>query len=444
MTSGDNGVAPARAIAAHVLERVWTDEAFASATLDAEIKRLPQLDARDKALATELVYGVLRTEGALLSRIGELAAKKGWQNDAKVKAHVLIGAYALLFLDRIPAFAAVSEATAGARGAGGPHVGGFANALLRKLAEAPKTMSLEEAAVVSAPGWLRGALRKSLGRAGASAYLSAGPVPPPIGIALRDAGEREAWLARLIEGSPDAEIALGAASPHAILIRGAGRVHALAGADEAWIVQEEGAQVVALAVGARRGERVLDACAGRGNKAWLLGAAIGSEGRLEAADLYPDKIEALRESAAGRGVHATHAIDWTVGVGDVPDDFDRVLVDAPCTGIGTLRRRPEIAAKRSPESIATLAELQVAITRRAATRARIGGRVIYAVCSVLNEEAEAVVARLLEPSDDLALEAAPFDSPEVADLTGDATSLRLLPHVHRTDGYFVASFVRAR
>jgi 16S rRNA (cytosine967-C5)-methyltransferase len=439
MTGGDNGVAPAREVAARVLERVWTDDAFASAALDAEIKRRPQLDARDKALATELVYGVLRTEGALASRLGELAAKKGWQNDAKVKAPILIGAYALLFLDRIPAFAAVSEATAGARAAGGPHVGGFANALLRKLADAPKTMKLEDAIVSSAPGWLRGALRKSLGRAGASAYLAAGPVPPPIGIAVRDAGEREAWRARLAESAPNAEIALGAASPHAILVRGAGRVHALAGADEAWIVQEEGAQVVALAVGARPGEKVLDACAGRGNKAWLLGAAIGGEGRLEAADLYPEKLDALRESAAGKSVHATHAIDWTVGVGDVASDFDRVLVDAPCTGIGTLRRRPEIAAKRSLESVADLAALQVAITRRAATRARIGGRVIYAVCSVLTEEAEAIVTRLLEPTDELTLELIPFESRD-----DHASSFRLLPQVQRTDGYFVASFVRTR
>ena len=172
-------VSPARAIAARVLERVYRDEAFASAVLDAELTRHPQLDGRDRALATELVYGVLRTEGALAARIATIAPKKGWSTDPRVRAHVLIGAYTIAFLDRIPAFAAVSEATSGAREAAGPRVGGFANALLRKLSEAPRNLSLEEAVVASAPGWLRGALRKTLGRAGAAAYLSAGPVPPP-------------------------------------------------------------------------------------------------------------------------------------------------------------------------------------------------------------------------------------------------------------------------
>ncbi len=437
-------MSPAREVAARVLERVWSDDAFASAALDAEIKRRPQFDGRDRALATELVYGVLRTEGALTARIAKLAARKGWSTDPRVRAHVLMGAYALTFLDRVPAFAAVSEATAGARAAAGPHVGGFANALLRRLSEAPRDLSLEAAVVESAPGWLRGALRKSLGRAGATAYLSAGPVPPPIGLAVRDAGEREAWVARVRAASPGAEVAAGQASPHAILVRGAGHVQSLPGANEAWIVQEEGAQIVALAVGARAGERVLDACAGRGNKAWLLAAGVAPDGTVDAADAYPDKLDELRKGPIGPGVHATHAVDWTVGVGDVATGYDRVLVDAPCTGVGTLRRRPEIAAKRTPESVAELARLQLDITRSAATRARVGGRVVYAVCSVLAEEAEAVVERLVEPSPELALEPAAFDAVAAPALAQGTTTLRLLPHVHGTDGYFVASFVRTR
>jgi 16S rRNA (cytosine967-C5)-methyltransferase len=444
-SGGDGELSPARAIAARVLERVYRDEAFASAALDAELRRRPQLDPRDRALATELVYGVLRTEGALAARIAAFAPRKGWANDPRVRAHVLMGAYALAFLDRVPAFAAVSEATAGARAAAGPRVGGFANALLRRLADAPRDLSLEDAVVASAAGWLRGALRKSLGRAAASAYLAAGPVPPPIGLAVRAAADRDLWIDRLRAAAPAAEIGPGSASPHAILVRGAGHLDDLPGANAAWIVQEEGAQVVALAVAARAGERVLDACAGRGNKAWLLGAAVGPSGVLDAADLYPAKLDALHRGPAGPAVRATHAVDWAVGVGDVEPDFDRVLVDAPCSGVGTLRRRPEIAAKRTPESITELAALQLDITRSAASRVKLGGRVVYAVCSVLAEESEAIVERLLEPTPDLALELAPLDAPPaLAILAPGASTLRLLPHVHGTDGYFVASLVRAR
>jgi len=132
------------------------------------------------------------------------------------------------------------------------------------------------------------------------------------------------------------------------------------------------------------------------------------------------------------------AVDWTVGAGPVPEGFDRALVDAPCTGVGTLRRRPEIARRLTPEDPARLAELQTRIVRSVAARVRPGGRVVYAVCSVLPEECESIVERVLD-----VLEPAAFDAPELAALElGEKTNFRLLPLRHGTDGYFAASFVR--
>lgn len=445
----------ARGIAARVLDRVWSAGAFAAAALDAELSRAKELDPRDAGLATELVYGVLRTEGALEARLLALATKKKTLPAGPARAHLLMGAYALLFLDRIPAFAAVSEAVDGVRREAGASVGSFANAVLRQLAaevEAKGRPSFEAAVAASAPGWLRGALRRTLGRAGAEAYLAAGPVPPPIGLCLRPGEDRGAWIARLQEAAPGAEISAGRVSPAAILVRGAGDVRRLPGAGEAWIVQEEGAQIVALALGAARGERVLDACAGRGNKAWLLGFGVGAEGVVDASDLYPAKLDALRRGPAGAGVRAAYAVDWTAGVGDVPPGFDRVLVDAPCSGTGTLRRRPEIGLHREACDLPRLSELQARIAARAATRARDGGRLVLAVCSVLREEAEDVIQKLLDASSagvlegGLSLEPVAFDNDVLRGLAGEgATSLRLLPHEHGTDGYFIASFrVRSR
>jgi 16S rRNA (cytosine967-C5)-methyltransferase len=187
---------------------------------------------------------------------------------------------------------------------------------------------------------------------------------------------------------------------------------------------------------------VLDACAGRGQKTTLLCEAVTGEsaGEVWAADAHPKKLEAL-----GRELERTHqvavrtvGVDWTLGPGDVPEGFDRVLVDAPCTGTGTLRRRPEIGGRLRPDDPARLCELQVAILRGAATRARPGGRVVYAVCSVLGAEAEEVLARVSD-----VLEPQPFDAPLAASLAeAGATSLRLTPLRHDTDGYFVASLVR--
>ena len=159
-----------------------------------------------------------------------------------------------------------------------------------------------------------------------------------------------------------------------------------------------------------------------------------------AADSHPKKLAALgRELTRVRlAAVRTAGVDWTLGAGDVPDGFERVLVDAPCTGTGTLRRRPEIAKRLRPDDPVRLRDLQVAILRGAATRARAGGRVVYAVCSVLTEEAEDVVSRVLD-----LLEPRPFDAPLAHSLADEnATSLRLTPLRHDTDGYFVASFVR--
>jgi 16S rRNA (cytosine967-C5)-methyltransferase len=434
----------ARSIATRVLQRVWEDAAYASATLDAELRRLPGLDPRDAGLATELVYGVLRTQGFLeaeLERGSDRPRNKPLPSVAR--AHLLIGAYSLAFLDRVPGFAAVSEAVTGVREATDARVGGYANAVLRRMGERMERgrPELTEAISASAPGWLRGALRRSLGRAEAVAYLAAGPVPPPAGLCAAKPEDREALASKVRASLPQAHLELGTVSPRAILVRGAGDPRRLEGAESAFVVQEEGSQVVALALGARPGERVLDACSGRGNKAFTLAQDVGPEGAVDAADLHPHKLEA---SGARGFVRHTYAVDWTVGPGEVPEGYDRVLVDAPCSGTGTLRRRPELGARREEQDLSELQALQVDILRRASTRVRPGGRVVYAVCSVLREEAEEVVTRVLEPWPEgpSLLEAQPFDEPHVDALARGGASLRLLPHVHGTDGYFLASFRR--
>lgn len=437
-------VGPAREVAAAVLLRVFTEDAFASAALDAELKRRPQLDPRDVGLATELVYGVLRTEAMLDERIAALAARRGYASDPLVFAHLLMGAYQICFLDRVPVFAVVSEAVAGVSERAGERVGGFANAVLRKLSveiEARGRPSLEETIAASAPGWLRGSLRRAIGRAGATAYLTAGPVPPPIGLCLAEGEDRDALIAELRAAAPHASIEPGGVSPRAILVRGAGDVRRLPGVGDRWIVQEEGAQVVALAAGVKAGEQVLDACSGHGNKSWLLAQQAAPGGAVDASDLHPAKLDKLLAGPPGKRVRATFAIDWTVGAGNVPEGYDRVIVDAPCSGTGTLRRRPEIGRKREAEDLAGLADLQAAITLQAATRVRDGGTLLYAVCSVLKEEAEDVVARLVAGAEGspVTLSPLPFESDLLRTLAGEGHTLRLLPHVHGTDGYFVAS-----
>jgi 16S rRNA (cytosine967-C5)-methyltransferase len=459
----------ARDLAARVLVRVEKENAFAAAALEAELARATQLEARDRGLATELVYGTLRVAPWLEAQIERFAPRGTRKLDARVRANLLLAAYQLFFM-RVPAFAAVNEAVQAVSEARGARVAAFANAVLRKVAtqageargqsaaaagvnaggasradgerDGRDAALLEEAIVASTPPWLRDALERSLGVEGARAFLRCSVDPPAIALRLEASGDpvavaaaRDAWIATLRAAVPEASIEPGQASPLAILVRGAGKPQRLPGfAEGAWSVQEEGSQLAALAVGARPGETILDACAGRGNKTSLLVRAVGETGAVDACDVSPAKLERLAMELARVKLHvrASFAVDWSVGSGEVTGIYDRVLVDAPCSGAGTLRRRPEIAGRRQPEDLDALARSQRAIVRRVAAHVRPGGSLVYVVCSVLREEGEAVIDALLAGADGDALEGFVRESADV----------KLLPHVHGTDGYFIANLLR--
>ncbi len=441
----------ARDVAARVLARVDKEGAFASAALEAELARTVQLDARDRGLATELVYGSLRVAPWLEQQIAPFAPRGIAKLDAHVRACLVVAAYQLFFT-RVPAFAAVSEAVDAVRAARGPRVGAFANAVLRKVAERAAGVGdqeREEAIVVSAPPWLREALDRSLTPEGARAFLRSGSEPPAVALRVERAEERDDWVTRLRAARQDASFEPGRLSPRAILARGAGKPESLPGwAEGAWAIQEEGSQLAALAVGARPGDLVLDACAGRGNKTAVLARAVGS-GAVDACDVNPSKLErlAVELRRLGLAVRSTFAVDWTVGAGDVTGTYDRVLVDAPCSGVGTLRRRPEIAHRRASGGIGGVEELartQLAIASRAAERVAVGGVLVYVVCSVLREEGHDVIDALLKTRSDFVR--LPWNDADVDALReasgADGATATLLPHVHGTDGYFVARLGR--
>ncbi len=429
----------ARALAARVLVRVVRDEAFAAAALEAELGRAVQLDERDRSLATELVYGALRVLPWLVSQMDAHAKKPTRGLPWDVQGALWVAAQQLFFM-RVPAFAAVDEAVTAVRRSAGPRVAGFANAVLRKLANSKPAQEdasalRVEALVKSCPDELRAALERALGAEGARAFLSKTD-PPPTGLRVSHADARDEVMRRIVSARPHAELHRGELSPLCINAHRLGKAQTLPGLAEGELsIQEEGSQVVALSVGARAGERVLDACAGRGNKT----AVLSQSGALvDACDRDARKLARLGEEMTRLKTSAAHtfAVDWTVGSGDVQGNYDAILVDAPCSGVGTLRRRPELALRPFRPLAERTAE-QRAIVVGAARHLAAGGRLVYAVCSVVPEEAEDVVSAVAEH-----LEPAPFVSDVANAIANGATSFRLLPHVHDTDGYFVASFRR--
>ncbi len=417
-----------RSVAAQAVLRVLRDGAYAAAALSAELDRAKGLDERDRALATELLYGTLRVRVALEARLAPLAPRG--LKDLPVLAELLVAAYQLLALDRVPAFAAVNAAVNAVNAKRGKRVAGFANAVLRKVAQGEKLIPAEAARQSVAP-WLLEALESAVGAEEAAALITP-QLEKVVGVRLVAGRPVPKWLENA---------ALGRLSPCARLVQGEGDPRKHQGyAEGAFVVQEEGAQAIALALGAREGERVLDACAGRGQKTSLLVEQVGASGEVWATDVYPKKLEALQAELERLQLRVPElrALDWAVGVGDVPADFDRVLVDAPCTGTGTLRRRPEIASRLESADPARLSALAETILRSAATRVKSSGRVVFAVCSVLEAECEALVQRVAD-----VLEPAPFDCPELsAALPEAATSFRIGPTRFQTDGYFAASFIR--
>jgi 16S rRNA (cytosine967-C5)-methyltransferase len=420
----------ARDLASRVLLRVEGDGAFAAPALDAELDRHPALDPRERRLTTELVYGVIRTRGALMRRL--LAHAPRGLSDPHVTTELLLAAYQLLLLDRIPAHAAVDAAVSAVTRKRGTKVGGFANALLRRLAREDDKLDLRGALITSLPEWLWQRLSAAVGREEAEALLGVAGDIGKTWVRVRDgvAEQRAAWLASADSGALSR---LSRLAP-------AGDPEKLPGFTQGdFVVQEQGAQFVALALGVRPGERVLDACAGRGQKTSLFVEQSQPGGSVFASDVHPKKLERLKRELERLQLPSveTAAVDLRLGVGTLPDDFDRVIVDAPCTGVGTLRRRPEIGQRLTPDDPARMGALAAEILRGAATRARPSGRVVFAVCSVLPEECEAVVESVRD-----VLEPAPFDAPEVVERFGSTSSFRITPKDDGVDGYFVASFLR--
>lgn len=430
----------AREVAASVLLRVQRERAFAAASLDAHLQREVQLSPLDRALATQLVYGVLRCQNYLDKRLSKYAKRA---IPAQVRVHLRVAAYQLLFLTSIPPFAAVSEAVRLVRKCQGSHAAGFANAVLRKLAEATKgavPISMEQAMWESAPKSLVNKLSESLGGLdGAKRMVQAGPIPPPTSIYVHDGRDVHVWCERLKQSVPGATVKRAKLCARGIVLSGAGKMDQLPGFETDWTVQEQGSQLVSLALGAKPGDVVLDACAGRGNKTLILAQNVAPLGRVDAADLHETKLAVLQRRAVTAGLAAPtcYPVDWSIGPGDVANGYDRVLIDAPCSGTGTLRRRPELFYDDIDQKLGQLMPLQRAILRQAADRCKSGGRVVYAVCSVLREEGPDIIKKVLSAGANL--EPIAFDWTEQPEVFAGQTEVRLLPYEHGTDGYFIAS-----
>jgi 16S rRNA (cytosine967-C5)-methyltransferase len=382
-----------------VLHRVDVDQAFASMALDAEIDRAI-VESRDAALATEIVYGTLRVLPDLDSAIKAYISTDISKLDPLTRAALRTAVYQINHLGRVPVHAIVNDAVSFIREQRGPRLAGFVNAVLRKLVvNRPENPQPPQSLTI--PAWLSSALADCLSPERLDSVTRSKPLPPPISLRVNTERISREKLAHLIQESiADVKVELGTLSPHSILIQGGGNPRRLPGYERGYFaVQEEGAQLVGLLTGARTGECVADVCAGHGGKTALLSSMVGSEGRITAIDIEQDKLERIYPELLRLGLENhqvdIEAIDISIGLGGLKAIYDRVLVDAPCTGIGTIHRRPDLLLRLTVNDSDRMKETQIAILEGAARLVRPKGRLIYAVCSPMDAEG-GQVARVIE------------------------------------------------
>lgn len=388
-----------RGLAARLLARVERG-GFADRLLEAALPTVA--DPRDRAFLTELVYGTLRWQGRLDHVLSAFAKRPLRTLHPEVRAALRLAAYQVLFLDRVPAHAAVDEAVAHVKRVV-PAAAGFANALLRRVAVEGRAVPLPEdptlrlAVETSHPTWLVERVVREHGAAEARRRLLAETAPAPLVLRARE--DPDALIARLAEAGVAAR--RGRMAPRAVVIEAGGLppggVAALPGfAEGAFAVQDEASQLVAYLLAPEPGARVLDPCAAPGGKTAHLADLVGPAGRVLALDADAARLGRVRETVArlGLGDRVTVAVhDATRPVAGGP--FDAVLVDAPCSGLGVVRRNPDILWRRRPEEIPALAEGQRRILDAVAGAVAPGGRLVYAVCTTTVEEGPGVVEGFL-------------------------------------------------
>lgn len=439
-----------RALAVTILSKVDRKGAFAEQELDAALRSGKLEDPRDRRLLTEIVYGTLRMRGRLDWIIDSLYPPGSGALDTDVRNVLRTGLYQIFFLDRVPEYAVVSEAVAIAKRTR-LAAAALVNAILRNAARTRREIAYPDpekdpvahlSVFHSHPRWLVERWIGILGVSETTAFCKADNEIPPLTVRVNslkaDRRTVEEELRKLGLSSRPTTL-----SPDGLNVLGnTDSLGKTACFQEGRIqIQDEGSQLISHVVGPIAGDSILDLCAGTGGKTHHLAQLMKNRGRILACDISADKIDALRKNAARLGVTIVETKTADAAKDDFPAErFDRVLVDAPCSGLGTLRRNPEIRWRLTPDRLRTLVELQGAILRHAVDRVKPGGTLTYVTCTVLPEENEEIVRSFLKryPEYRLSRPAAPA----AAKLLCSDGFFRTLPHRHGTDGFFAACLAR--
>jgi 16S rRNA (cytosine967-C5)-methyltransferase len=456
----------ARKIAHDALRRVESERAYASDLLHVELGA--NIKPADAALATELTMGVLRWRRLLDFLLERHLEKSVERLDLPVALALRLGAYQLRFLDKIPARAAVNESVELVKQARKSSAAPLVNAVLRKVAAESRSSaekflptdlaSTERLGILrSHPSWMVERWLARFGEPATVALLEANNSTPHLSCALHDSDHRDAIIREL--ESSGLRIAPGHLLKSAFSVTGGSVVRTDAFRAGKISIQDEASQAISLLLEVRSGDGVLDLCAAPGGKTPPLIRAAGSSGFIVAADIHPHRLAATQSQFARLGVIEHAELLALDAAQPLPFArlFDRILLDAPCSGTGTLARHPEIRWRLRPEQFAEYHALQRRLLRNALAHLTPGGRLVYSTCSLEPEENESVVAEVLAtlPQDSASIRLAPATrlaraiEPYLA-AGANASSLfdasgcfHTSPAAHQTDGFFAAALEKS-
>ena len=454
--------APARIAAFQALRAIATGRADLPAAL--AVSRDPLHDERDRALAGDIVTGTLRWRRAADHLIVRFAGRPADKIDPDVLEILRLSVYQLLHLDRVPASAVVDDAVDLSRFARQSQASGFVNAVLRSLLRERHRLPLpprpacpersggesatDRAAALaylgithSHPEWLVSRWLDRHGFDAAERWVRFNNTVPSLTLRANTLKADRLALAAALRADGIETDATGYA-PDGLIVSSGNPMRLLKGGS--FFVQDEASQLVPLTMDARPGERILDLCASPGGKTVALAAAMHDTGLIVASDIRARRMKLLLATVAASGARSIRVVHIPSS-GPLPfqSAFDRVLIDAPCSGLGTIRRDPDIRWRRHEGDLGNLAAHQLALLGRAADLVRPGGRVVYATCSSEPEENEAVVDAFLATRGDFTL--LDLRTPEpgtLAPLLDSRGLFRTLPFAHGLEAFFAAAIVR--
>ena len=425
-------ISPARRAALEILNRIDDDRAFSSVLLPRFEETLAD---NDRGLCHELVLGVLRRRIYLDRVIEHYAGSK--KLETAVRNALRIGAYQIIFLDKVPTYSAINESVNLVQAAKKTSAKGLVNAVLRRIGEKLPTIrfpdDVERVSVeTSHPQWLLKKWITDFGAREAEAIAVANNTIPRVAFRVIGAAHElsEYQQSAIVDGAyiaPSLDASLRRMSD-----------------DNSIYFQDEASQLVASVVLAASGKTILDVCAAPGGKTALIAGKTGrvSGSLIVAGDLHEARVNLLRATCVRQGVEFVNLVryDAEQALPFADEAFDTVLVDAPCSGTGTIRHNPEIRYFLAPEDLPALALKQRTILKNASKLVRVGGSLIYSTCSIQPEENESVAAAFLNESSGFVSR-----RPDVPErLVTDDGFARTFPHRDGTDGFFIARFDRVR